>query len=115
MRKRKEPYSNDWPEINGKEYDLSDTPKYEDRIINLKGNIYAVSETDFHTKYNALKAAFNVTGTVVLSCNELGSAYNVNVFYLDSPQPKRLTGIKNANPVVVEIELKLQEVQTPTP
>lgn len=108
QRKAKPRFSNDWPEHNGKEYDLS-APKFEDRIFNIKGTILASNESDFHTKYNALFTALNVSGTVTLQSLELNKT--VNVIYLDMTSLDRLTPIKNNNRILVRFTLSLQEVQ----
>jgi len=110
-RKRKEPYSNDWPDEQGKEYDVSGAVKYDDRQIRLSGHLICSNESDYWSKYNALIAAFNATGTLVLKCNEFAANRDVKVFYLDTPTLTRLTRVKGGDKVVVKIELLLQEYQ----
>lgn len=110
-RTRKEPYSNEWAERNGKEYDLASTPTYEDRQFNLKGAIVASSEADFWEKYNAIIGVFSNPGYHILSCTELGEDRDVAVFYKSFNNFNRITPIKSANVIVCEVELILQEIQ----
>ena len=110
-RKRKPVYSNNWAERNGAEWDLDAPVKYEDRQFDLNGYIVATSESDFHTKFNALKAVFANTGYNTLKCNELGSAYDVKVFLLGAKEVNRYTRLKNTDKILVEISLELQEIQ----
>ena len=110
-RKRKPIYSNNWAERNGAEWDLDAPVKYEDRQFDLNGYIVATSESDFHTKFNALKAVFANTGYNTLKCNELGSAYDVKVFLLSAKEVNRYTRLKNTNKIIVEITLELPEGQ----
>lgn len=110
-RKRKPVYSNNWAERNGAEWDLDAPVKYEDRQIKVNGVIIANSESDFHAKFNALKSAFANTGYQVLSCLELGSAYDAKVFLTEISGVKRHTRLKLVNKIAVELTLELQEVQ----
>lgn len=110
-RKAKDRYSNDWAEENGMDWDLSSPVKYEDREITLKGIIVASSESDFWTKWSALKTKFTNSGTFTLVCNEFGSNATVKAFYKDTPKCERYTKIKNTDKVVVEVEILIQESQ----
>ena len=110
-RKRKPVYSNNWAERNGAEWDLDAPVKYEDRQLTLSGYVIGISESDFHTKFNALKAVFANTGYQVLSCVDLGSGYDAKVFCTDWREVRKLWDIKNGGSVVVEIEIQLQEIQ----
>lgn len=105
---RKEPYSNDWAEHNGKEYDLSETPKFQDRAFTLKGYIIATGESDFWAKFNALKSALNTAGTKLLHCVEINTS--VHVFLTKINNLKRYTRLKNSTKIAVEFEMCFQEV-----
>ena len=110
FRKRKEPFSNNWPEENGLEYDLTEVPKYEDRTFNISGWIIAVSKADFYTKYNALFDALNVPGTLTLESIELEKT--VEIMYMEMSGIDRLTRMNViSGKVVVKIDLVLKEVQ----
>jgi hypothetical protein len=109
FRKPKPRFTNDWKEENGLEYDLTETPKYEDRVFRIQAVIMADSEADFNTRYNALYSALNVAGTVTLESLELSKT--VNVIYSDMPDLDRLTRMKHGGKVVVKFTLELKEVQ----
>lgn len=109
QRKVKDRFTNDWPEENGLEYDLTAAPKFHDRVFRIQAAIVASSESDFNTKYNALFTALNVAGTVSLESLELSRT--VHVMYSDMPSIDRLTRIKMASKIVVKFELELKEVQ----
>ena len=49
---RKETLSNDWREVNGKEYDLT-APTFKDKEITLRCAFMAADDTEFWTNYNA--------------------------------------------------------------
>ncbi|QNK63945.1 hypothetical protein H7F33_05485 [Pedobacter sp. PAMC26386] len=105
---RKEPFSNDWAEQNGKEYDLAAAPKFNDRVFKLKGVIEAISLADFWAKYDALFALMNKPGTLNLNVVELGKTFKV--FYRDMTVLSIPTSF-SGNQIIVQIEIQLQEVQ----
>ncbi|MDP3561749.1 MAG: hypothetical protein Q8R83_06200 [Legionellaceae bacterium] len=109
FRKPKPRFTNNWKEEDGLEYDLTETPKYEDRTFLIRSVIIADSEADFNTRYNALYTALNVAGTVILESLELSKT--VRVIYSDMPSLDRLTRMKHGGKVVVRFDLELKEVQ----
>lgn len=109
FRKPKPRFTNNWKEEDGLEYDLTETPKYEDRTFRIKALIIADSEADFNSRYNALYAALNVAGTITLESLELSKT--VRVIYGDMPSIERLTRIKHGGKVIVRFDLELKEVQ----
>lgn len=108
-RKPKEREFVDWPE-SGKEFNLLSPPVYDLRAITLKGVIYGSSGADFATKYNGLKAAFNVTGYLTLLCKEIENVQaGIKVILASEIKIIRYTRIK-VGAVKVEVEFTLQEV-----
>lgn len=107
-RTPKEPYSYDWPERNGKQYDLTSSIKFNDRVFKLKGYIKASSKADYQTKLAALKTAIYPTGRTYTITSVVANV-TVTVFTKAiTPEP---VGRFSGTLVFVQVELELQEVQ----
>lgn len=104
---RKEPPSHNWPEDNNIDYDLS-APAYMDKSAVLNGHIIATSEADFWAKYQSLWALLSTPGQRIMEVVELAQSYKV--FYKSSPLSKRLTRIKGATKIAVEVSLEFQVI-----
>jgi hypothetical protein len=109
LRKRKEPFSNNWAEQNGREYDLTESPKFEDRVFRLVGQIMADSEADFWTKWTNLQSIISTPGVIAVEVVELGLTFNC--FFREMTNVHRLTRIKSGGQIRVQVEIILQEVQ----
>lgn len=81
---RKEPLSYDWQDENGKEWDLTAAPVYEDPQVTLEGYIIAKSEADFLIKRYKLWVAINKTGTRQLNSLDMTEVFKF--FYISMSQ-----------------------------
>lgn len=88
LYKSKEVYSYDWKDQNGRQYDLSQR-FFEDKVVTLSGILIADDEEDFWTKYLALWDLLKSPGSKTLYSYDLKQTFSV--FYLDTPNPKKLT------------------------
>lgn len=111
-REAYEPFYVEWAEkVGKKDYDLSEKPNYILRDFNFPCYLLANNETDFNTKLSALVDAFDVVGSLTISCNYIGSVYNAKVIYKNISDPKFIGVLKSGNLVAYKFNLLLTEVE----
>lgn len=102
---RKDTFSIDWRESNGKQYDLK-APVFKDKQITLKCAIMASNDADFWTKRDALFVELSKTAFQDLFINDHSKTYKV--FYKNSSNwQKRSKRLKNVPKVFVKFDLIL--------
>lgn len=102
---RKDTFSTDWRESNGKDYDLK-VPVFKDKQISLKCAIMANNDVDFWTKRNALFVELSKAGFQDLFIHDHSKTYKV--FYKSSSNwQKRSKRLKNVPKVFVKFDLIL--------
>lgn len=100
---RQEPPSHRW-EGDKTEYDLS-APAFDPREIEIVGAIQASSEADFWSKWTAFRQLLTAPGERILEVAELSQSFKF--FYVDQPQSKLLTPIKDCDNIVYQVSLRL--------
>lgn len=107
-REVKERFSNDWPEKNGKEYDLISPLKFDDRLFKMTGFIEGTTLVNANTKVNNLETAMSTAGTKNLQIISL--ALNFAVFYLKIDVQNQ-TPLKFNSKTYLKVSIYFQEVQ----
>jgi len=102
--KRKVSLSNNWPEQNGLEIDLT-LPRYESKEVELSFILSAGNEAQWWTRYNAFFAALMATGERSLFVHELEKTFLV--YYIETTSYEQLTTIKAVSKVVARFTVKL--------
>jgi len=106
LYKSKEVYSKDWKGQNGRQYDLTKR-FFEDKVATLSGPIIADSKEEFWEKYLAFWNYLKSPGAKLLYSHELEQTFSV--FYLDSPNTKRLTRLQgDPNKIAMKLEIQFQ-------
>jgi len=101
--KRKTSLSNNWPEQNGLEIDLT-VPKYESKEAELSFILSASSETEWWTRYNAFFTLLKSPGERSLFVKELNKTFLV--YYIETSSYEQLTTIKSVSKVVARFTVK---------
>src|ERR1035437_8452547 len=101
--KRKVSLSNNWPEQNGLDIDLTD-PKYEAKEVEPSFILSASSETEWWTRYNAFFALLKLAGERSFYVRELNKTFLI--YYIETPTYVQLTKIKSVNQVVAQFTIK---------
>ena len=104
----KERFSNDWPDQNGKEYDLNAPVYFEDPKITLKGVMFASNESEFKTKRYNLFLELKKIGLSILRSIDLSKDFNV--LYEESAQGNRNVIVKGTSLKAWELSLQFQTV-----
>ena len=104
---RKEPYSKNWGDENGTEYDLSH-PFFEDAPATLTGAIIANNEADFWNKYYTFWGLLKSPGALTLYIGEFET--NFLVYYKSMNSVDRKTRIKFEPRIGVKIEITFQNI-----
>jgi hypothetical protein len=116
LYKSKEVYAKDWKGQNGKQYDLTKR-FFEDKIATLSGVLVADDEDDFWEKYLALWEVLKSPGAKTLYSNDLKQTFSV--FYLDSPNSKKLTPLSDYPGKIgmrldIQFQVMFMEFEPPT-
>lgn len=106
--KAKERFYNDWPDENGKEWDLDAPIVFEDPIVNLTGYLLATHEESFLVKRYRLFTELRKPGTRELTCIDISEAFKV--FYLSSSSSIITRAIKGSDLIAWPLGLELQTV-----
>lgn len=101
--KRKVSLSNNWPEQNGLEIDLS-APKYESKEAELSFILSASNEAEWWTRYNAFFSLLKAAGERSLFVKELNKTFLV--YYIETTSYEQLTTIKAVSKVVARLTVK---------
>jgi len=101
--KRKASLSNNWPEQNGLEIDLT-VPKYESKEAELSFILSASSETEWWTRYNAFFTLLKSPGERSVFVRELNKTFLV--YYIEVTSYEQLTTIKLVSKVVSRFTVK---------
>ena len=101
--KRKASLSNNWPEQNGLEIDLT-TPSFESKEADLIFILSASSEAQWWTRYNAFFTLLKLAGERSLYVKELDKTFLV--YYIETPSYEQLTTIKSVSKVVARFTVK---------
>ena len=105
---RKEPFSKDWGDSDGIEYDLSSVV-LQARTFKIEGYIIASSLADFNTKFNALKTVLNSTGYLVITVGAIEDSFTA--FCKSVPDFRGVTKrIKNSDKLGFFISMEFAEV-----
>ena len=106
LPKLKEPYSHNWGDQNGVQYDLSN-PVYETRTATLRGHIEADSLDDYWSKSTALFNALKASGKRKLYIDSLEQEFEV--LYRENPVAENLTKpFKYSPKIYVLVELRFE-------
>lgn len=103
---RKAPTSIQRTTGNGSIFYLSQTPKFREKEVVLRGGILAASSSDFSTKYASLKSAFDTPGFLELKCSELEMVIEVKLKQISNV--RRLTSFQGVDKIVVSLDLVLR-------
>ena len=101
--KRKASLTNNWPELDGLEIDLT-APKYEAKDADLTFMISASSESAWWTRYNAFFTLLKGSGERSLYVKELSKTFLV--YYKETVDYSQLTRIKSVNRVAAKVTVK---------
>ena len=101
--KRKASLSNNWPEENGLEIDLT-VPKFEAKDADLSFILSASNETEWWTRYNAFFALLKTAGERSLYVAELNKT--VMIYYQEVTSYEQLTVIKNVSKVAARFTIR---------
>lgn len=101
--KRKVSLSNNWPEQNGIEIDLT-VPKYESKEAELSFILSASSEAEWWTRYNAFFTLLKLSGERSLFVKELNKTFLV--YYIEVTSYEQITTIKSVSKVVSRFTVK---------
>lgn len=101
--KRKASLSNNWPEQNGLEIDLT-APKFEAKDAELTFMITASSESQWWTRYNAFFTLLKGSGQRSLYVRELNTTFLV--YYKEVTTYEQLTTIKSVSQVAARYTVK---------
>ena len=101
--KRKASLSNNWPEQNGLEIDLT-IPRYESKEAELSFILSASSETEWWTRYDAFFTLLKSPGERSVFVKELNKTFLV--YYIETPTYVQLTTIKSVSKVVARFTIK---------
>lgn len=96
LPKRKEGFTRSWPDENGTERDLT-TVYYESRVLNLQFLLYASSEAQFYSRYNALTSFLLSSGRFNFDAIQMNRRFSL--VYLDMTSFEKLTLIKESNKI----------------
>lgn len=99
-------YSYKWPD-GVVEYDLTTIPGEEPRAFQIKGLLYATSETDYKTKKSALRTLVKKPYNTIYA-SEVEET--VNAKFEKFTQWERLTPIKGSTQIVTRVAMSFNEV-----
>lgn len=102
--KRKPTLVQEWANENGTERYLG-APKYETIVYNLPIMVYAKSETQFWSRYNAFVNFLLTSGLFNLDAVQMNRRFRVS--YSDITQVDTLTQIKGSSQIGVRMTLQL--------
>lgn len=101
--RRKASLTNNWPEQNGVEIDLT-APRYEAKDADVTFIISASSESAWWARYNAFVSQLQQAGERSLYIKELSKTFAV--YYKEAVDYSQLTRIKGTSKVAAKVTIK---------
>ncbi|MCZ4244983.1 hypothetical protein [Pedobacter punctiformis] len=110
--KRKDSLNHNWPEVNGKDIDLSN-PTFEARKFTLKCVLTALGSTDqirndnFWSQYNGLFTELSGVGTHEIYLASIDKTFIA--YYVDQQSVSKITHVDQEKKLIIKFDIIFQE------